>query len=111
MKGRKDNKSTGAFIVLLFILGVAVLFLTVNQIRSPSDILRREMVSFQQAIGGVGLGAVMIPAWNFSDYDPRLQQAPGDLLYPIPAGYSYSPDRLSMVTFFGVEKEKERKRR
>lgn len=58
---------------------------------------------FQQAIGGVGLGSVTVPAWNFSDYDPRLQDRSEDVLYPIPGGYSYSPDRLAMVTSFAAE--------
>ena len=55
---------------------------------------------FQQEIGGVGMGAVMAPAWNFSDYDPRLQTDPFVEIYPIPSGFSYSPDRLSMVSSF-----------
>ncbi len=58
---------------------------------------------FQQAIGGVGLGSVTVPAWNFSDYDPRLQDLSEDVLYPIPGGYSYSPDRMAMVTSFAAE--------
>ena len=58
------------------------------------------MLAFQQMIGGVGLGAVLVPAWNFCDYDPRLQPNPTDILYPIPGGYAYSPDRLAMVTSF-----------
>ena len=59
-----------------------------------------DKLHFQQEIGGVGMGAVMAPAWNFSDYDPRLQTDPLVEIYPIPAGYSYSPDRLSMVSSF-----------
>jgi hypothetical protein len=58
---------------------------------------------FQQAIGGVGLGSVTVPSWNFSYYDPRLQVLSEDVLYPIPGGYSYSPDRLAMVTSFAAE--------
>jgi len=60
-------------------------------------------VTFQQAIGGVGLGAVITPAWNFSDFDPRLQQYPADHFYPVPSGFPYSPDRLSMVSSFTNE--------
>ena len=58
------------------------------------------MADFQRGIGGVGMGAVMVPAWNFCDFDPRLQSHGFDTLYPVPAGYSYSPDRLSMVSSF-----------
>ncbi len=59
------------------------------------------MASFQKSIGGVGLGAVLVPAWNFSDFDPRLQPEATDSLYPLPGGYAYSPDRLAMVSNFG----------
>jgi len=61
-----------------------------------------EMMRFQQMIGGVGLGAVTVPAWNFSDYDPRLQPEPTDVLYPVPGGYAYSPDRPAMVSWFRI---------
>ncbi|MEN8191080.1 MAG: hypothetical protein ABFS19_14630 [Thermodesulfobacteriota bacterium] len=54
----------------------------------------------QSSLGGVGMGSVVVPAWNFGDFDPRLQPAGYDQLYPIPGGYSYSPDRLSMVSHF-----------
>jgi len=56
--------------------------------------------SFQTALGGMGMGATTVPAWNFSDFDPRLQPDGYDRLYPIPGGYSYSPDRLTMVSSF-----------
>jgi hypothetical protein len=68
--------------------------------RQANDSMNLEKFRFQQAIGGVGLGSVTVPAWNFRDYDPRLQQVAQDVLYPIPGGYSYSPDRLSMVFTF-----------
>jgi hypothetical protein len=61
---------------------------------------KADTLHFQQEIGGVGMGAVMAPVWNFSDYDPRLQTDPLVEIYPIPAGFSYSPDRLSMVSNF-----------
>ena len=66
----------------------------------PVGAADRAMANFQQQIGGVGLGAIVVPAWNFVDYDPRLQPVAADNLYPIPGGYSYSPDRLAMVSGF-----------
>ncbi|MEN8200383.1 MAG: hypothetical protein ABFR63_09970 [Thermodesulfobacteriota bacterium] len=56
--------------------------------------------SFQAAVGGMGMGAVTVPSWNFGDFDPRLQPGGYDRSYPIPGGYSYSPDRLTMVSSF-----------
>lgn len=72
-----------------------------TQMLSVTD--QPQKIRFQQLIGGLGLGAVTVPAWNFSDYDPRLQSGPVDTLYPIPAGYSYSPDRLAMVSNFAKQ--------
>jgi len=62
--------------------------------------LQDDSFSFQNAIGGVGMGAITVPSWNFSDFDPRLQTDGYDRIYPIPGGYSYSPDRLTMVSSF-----------
>ena len=56
--------------------------------------------SFQTALGGMGMGAITVPSWNFGDFDPRLQPGGYDRSYPIPGGYSYSPDRLTMVSSF-----------
>lgn len=68
----------------------------------------QQMTSFQQSVGGVGLGAVLVPAWNFSDFDPRLQPKATDTIYPIPGGYSYSPDRLAMVSAFDQTENKKK---
>lgn len=65
---------------------------------------RQESYLFQRAIGGIGLGAVTTPAWNFNDYDPRLEQMADDSIYPLPGGYSFTPDRLVMVSYFGTGK-------
>ncbi len=84
---------------VLIVTGVVVFDVTRGQHRYKDN-----QFTFQQTIGGVGLGAVIVPAWNFSDYDPRLQEYKGDDLYPIPGLFSYSPDRMAMVTSFGIEK-------
>ena len=92
--------------IFLSILGVCVVGVTVvilGDVMVSQHSHRDGQFVFQQAIGGVGLGSVTVPAWNFSDYDPRLQQQKEDVLYPLPGGYSYSPDRLAMVTHFSVQ--------
>ena len=59
-----------------------------------------DMRKFQTALGGLGLGSVRVPAWNFRDFDPRLQPIPEDRLYPVPGGYAYSPERMTSITAF-----------
>jgi len=79
---------------------LVVVFVVRHDFRVVSDAGSSELLRFQQMIGGVGMGAVTVPAWNFSDFDPRLQTESTDTLYPIPGGYAYSPDRLAMVSAF-----------
>lgn len=80
---------------------ICIIFAVIHHDMQMSPLMDQpQKIRFQQLIGGLGLGAVLVPAWNFCDYDPRLQSDPGDILYPIPAGYPYSPDRLAMVSNF-----------
>jgi len=30
-----------------------------------------QMVAFQRMVGGVGMGAISVPIWNFINFDPR----------------------------------------
>ncbi len=88
---------------------VALFFLLANT--DSGKQLFQKRVAFQQAIGGVGLGSTLVPAWNFSDFDPRLQKSPADRVFPVPSGYSYSPDRLSMVSSFNGQGTQEFQKR
>lgn len=92
----KEFLFCGLLVVMIFCIS-AVIY---HDAHSYPSTAATEMMRFQKMIGGVGLGAVTVPAWNFSDYDPRLQPAPMDVVYPVPGGYSYSPDRLAMVSWF-----------
>lgn len=87
------------FLTVLGLLALALLIIWQDS-RADSNAQRLGMFHFQRDVGGVGLGAVLVPAWNFRDYDPRLQQVAADTVYPLPGGYSYSPERLLMVTSF-----------
>lgn len=59
-----------------------------------------ERLRCQRSIGGLGLGAVLTPAWNWRDYDPRVQGLPEDELFPVPGAPGFSPERLNMVSAF-----------
>lgn len=93
----------GFFLSVLAVCILIVGAVVRHDVRSGKRSVQDGQFLFQQTVGGVGLGSVTVPAWNFSDYDPRLQDRKEDVLYPIPGGYSYSPDRLAMVTRFTAE--------
>jgi hypothetical protein len=59
-----------------------------------------QMIVFQRMVGGVGMGAISTPIWNFINFDPRIQPVDDSITWPIPGGYSYSPDRTATVSYF-----------
>ena len=87
----------------LFFLGILIL-LTVAAIASDMYIWRRvqakKMIAFQEMVGGVGMGAISTPVWNFINYDPRIQPVDDSITWPVPGGYSYGPDRTATVSYF-----------
>ncbi len=58
------------------------------------------MRSFQGMVGGLGLGAIAAPIWNFINFDQRILSVDDSTIWPIPGGYPYGPDRTSTVTYF-----------
>jgi hypothetical protein len=87
---------------LLFLLGLITLTILTIALdryywkRIQSD----QMVSFQKMVGGVGMGAISTPIWNFINFDPRIQPVDDSITWPIPGGYSYGPDRTATVSYF-----------
>jgi hypothetical protein len=59
-----------------------------------------ELVLLQQGLGGLGMGAIAGPIWNFINYDPRAMAVDDSITWPIPGGYSYGPDRTATITYF-----------
>ena len=59
-----------------------------------------QMIAFQRMVGGVGMGAISTPMWNFINFDPRIQSIDDSIIWPIPGGYSYGPDRTATVSYF-----------
>ena len=55
---------------------------------------------FQKAMGGLGVGAIATPIWNFINYDLRIFSVDDSMTWPIPGGYSYGPDRTGTVSYF-----------
>jgi len=91
--------------IIFYLLFLAVLIaLTVMMIALDQYSWKRihsdQMVAFQRMVGGVGMGAISTPIWNFINFDPRIQPVDDSTLWPIPGGYSYGPDRTATVSYF-----------
>jgi hypothetical protein len=59
-----------------------------------------EIKIFQRATGGLGLGAIATPIWQFINYDARVLSVDDSITWPVPGGYSYGPDRTGAVSYF-----------
>jgi hypothetical protein len=59
-----------------------------------------EIRTFQKATGGLGIGAIATPIWQFINYDARVLSVDDSITWPVPGGYSYGPDRTGAVSYF-----------
>jgi hypothetical protein len=59
-----------------------------------------EATIFQKATGGLGMGAIATPIWQFINYDARIFSVDDSITWPVPGGYSYGPDRTATVSYF-----------
>ena len=94
--GRKIRFYLVFLIILITLTVLAMLWDQYSWKRIQSD----QMVAFQRTVGGVGMGAINTPVWNFINFDPRIQPVDDSTLWPIPGGYSYGPDRTATVSYF-----------
>ena len=86
-------------IFLIILIALAISAIALDQY-SWKKIRSDQMVAFQRMVGGIGMGAISVPIWNFINFDPRIQSVDDSTLWPIPGGYSYSPDRTATVSYF-----------
>ena len=94
-----NRKIQSYLFLLLVLIALTVVMIAWDQYswrRVHSD----QMVNFQKMVGGVGMGAISTPIWNFINFDPRIQPVDDSTLWPIPGGYSYGPDRTATVSYF-----------
>ena len=85
------------WIVVLSVAAAAVITVDVYSWRG-----RRadDMRTFQRATGGLGMGAIATPLWQFINYDARIVSVDDSMTWPVPGGYSYGPDRTGSVIPF-----------
>ena len=89
-----------SYLFFLLILSVLAVLMIAWDEYSWKKIQADQMVTFQRMVGGVGMGAISIPIWNFVNFDPRIQPIDDSTLWPIPGGYSFGPDRTATVSYF-----------
>ncbi len=94
--GRKIRIYLLFLIVLIILTLSAILWDQYTWEKVQAD----QMVTFQRMVGGVGMGAISTPIWNFINFDPRIQPVDDSITWPIPGGYSYGPDRTATVSYF-----------
>ena len=86
-----------AFLGILIILTTVAIALDMYVWR---HVQAEKMAVFQRMVGGVGMGAISTPLFNFINYDPRIQPVDDSITWPIPGVYSYGPDRTATVSYF-----------
>ena len=84
-------------VVLLVIITGAAIALDIQAWRGRQT---DDMRVFQKGVGGLGMGAIATPIWNLVDYDPMIFPVEDCIVWPVPGGYSYGPDRSATVSFF-----------
>ncbi len=85
------------WVAILIVAAAAVIAVDVFSWR---DRKAEDMRTFQRATGGIGMGAIATPIWQFINYDARIVVVDDSMMWPVPGGYSFGPDRTGSVTYF-----------
>jgi len=83
----------GRLMSLIIVLFVASLTALLYDGYAGKELASGKIDAFQRFAGGLGLGAAVNPKWGFITFDPRVDGVDETQLFPVPGGYSYSPDR------------------
>ncbi len=84
-------KANGLIITTVLLIAISLGILFSEHYLSGNN--EAKIVAFQNYVGGLGIGASVSPEWGFINYDPRIDHVDETSLWPIPGGYSYSPER------------------
>lgn len=93
----KHSRIVLFFVILLVVLTAAAIALDMQAWRGRRA---EDIRIFQRATGGLGMGAIATPIWQFINYDARIFSVDDSITWPIPGGYSYGPDRTGTVSYF-----------
>src|SRR4030042_4919332 len=94
------GKKIRFYLFFLMVLTTLTIFVIAYDQYSWKRIQADQMIAFQRMVGGIGMGAISVPIWNFINFDPRIQPVDDSITWPIPGGYSYGPDRTATVSYF-----------
>jgi hypothetical protein len=94
------NARVRALFVSVLVLSVAAAAVIAVDVYSWRGRRADDMRTFQRATGGVGMGAIATPLWQFINYDARIVSVDDSMTWPVPGGYSYGPDRTGSVSYF-----------
>jgi hypothetical protein len=93
--GRGMRKRLTVIMIAVISLTAAVMILV-----SDGSVRKKEEDAagrtFQRTVCGLGIGSALRPDWGFETYDPRVDAADDTRLWPVPGGYSYSPEKGMM---------------
>jgi len=85
-------------VLLVSTLSVILLALSVYEQLAVRNQGHEKARAFQEIACGFGMGASVSPKWGFMNFDPRIDNVDETALFPVPGGYSYSPDAGMSVT-------------
>jgi hypothetical protein len=84
-------------VIILMVMTAAAIALDMQAWRGHRA---EDIGTFQRATGGLGMGAIATPIWQFINYDARIFSVDDSITWPVPGGYSYGPDRTGTVSYF-----------
>jgi hypothetical protein len=93
----KQSRMVLFFVIFLVIITGTVIAVDMQMWRGHRA---DEIKTFQRATGGLGIGAIATPIWQFINYDSRVLSVDDSITWPVPGGYSYGPDRTGAVSYF-----------
>ena len=94
-----ERRSRQALVLILLLVGITAASIGLDMLAWEGR-KAEEIKTFQKATGGLGMGAIATPLWQFINYDARVLSVDDSITWPVPGGYSFGPDRTGTVSYF-----------
>lgn len=92
---RPSRVAMASIVMLVTITGAAIAF----DMLAWKGRKTEEIRTFQKAVGGLGMGAIATPLWQFMNYDERVLSVDDSITWPVP-GVSHAAPRVVGRTYF-----------